>query len=125
MNPDGTLHNVHATPKINEEFNLAMPKFRTEVSQKFTKAESMIPLKCDVHPWMIGWVNVMEHPFFSVTRADGKFEIKNLPAGKYEIEAWHEKLGTQKFTVEVAEGDTKTLDITFSRPEKAEAAATN
>jgi plastocyanin len=123
LNPDGTLHNVHATPKINAEFNLAMPKFRTEVEKTFDKAEFIIPFKCDVHPWMVAWVGVMDNPFFSVTKADGSFEIKDLPAGKYDIEAWHEKLGTQKFTVEVTADEAKVLDITFSHAKKAETAA--
>jgi hypothetical protein len=72
---------------------------------------------------MVAWVGVMDNPFFSVTKADGSFEIKDLPAGKYDIEAWHEKLGTQKFTVEVTADEAKVLDITFSHAKKAETAA--
>jgi len=56
LNPDGTLHNVHSKSKINPEFNLAMPKFRTETTKIFDKAEFMFPVKCDVHPWMGAWI---------------------------------------------------------------------
>jgi plastocyanin len=116
LNPDGTLHNVHAMSKVNPEFNMAMPKFRTEVEKVFDKPEFMFPIKCDVHPWMNAWVAVMPHPYFSVTKADGKFEIKDLPAGTYEIEAWHEKLGPKTAKVTVTDGGTATTDFTFEGP---------
>lgn len=116
LNSDGTLHNVHGLPKVNEEFNLAMPKFRKEITRTLDKPEFMFPLKCDVHPWMGAWVAVMEHPFFSVTKDDGIYTIGNLPAGKYEIDVWHEKLGIQKTSVILDEDETKEVNITFSKP---------
>lgn len=116
LNPDGTLHNVHALSKINPEFNLAMPKFRKETTKTFEKAEFMFPIKCDVHPWMITWGSIMEHPYFNVTQTDGKYTISDLPAGEYEISAWHEKLGTKAMKVVVAEDETKELNFTFSKP---------
>lgn len=117
LNPDGTLHNVHALSKVNPEFNLAMPKFRTETTKIFEKAEPVFAFKCDVHPWMTAWVTVLDHPFFAVTGKDGKFSIANLPAGTYEVEAWHEKLGTQKQTVTVGDADAQ-ASFTFIQPEK-------
>lgn len=120
LNPDGTLHNVHAMSKINQEFNLAMPKFRTETTKVFDKAEFMFAFKCDVHPWMLAWGSVMPHPFFSVTKQDGKFIIGNLQAGTYELEAWHEKLGTQKASVTLADGEAKEISFTFSKPSSGE-----
>lgn len=120
LNPDGTLHNVHAMGKINPEFNLAMPKFRTETTKVFDKPEFMFAFKCDVHPWMLAWGAVMSHPFFSTTKQDGKFTIDNLPAGTYEIEAWHEKLGTQTASVTLADGEAKEISFTFSKPSSGE-----
>ena len=117
LNPDGTLHNIHIFPKINKEFNMAMPQFRKEATTQFDKVESApFPVKCDVHPWMQGWISVMDHPFFYVTQPDGRYKIDNLPAGTYEIEAWHEKLPAQKVTVTVAEGETKEANFTLSKP---------
>ncbi len=116
LNPDGTLHNVHALCKVNAEFNLAMPKFRTEMTKVFDKVETMFPIKCDVHPWMAGWVAVLAHPYFNVSQTNGAFEIANVPAGTYELEAWHEKLGTQKASVTVTADETKEVNFTFSRP---------
>ena len=86
--------------------------------ETFNKVEGMFVIKCDVHPWMKAYIEVMSHPFFDVTGTDGKFEIGDLPAGTYEIEIWHEKLGTQSQSVTVADGDTKTLDFTMSPPSK-------
>jgi len=118
LNPDGTLHNVHALSKANPEFNMAMPQFRKEISKVFDKEEFMFPFKCDVHPWMASWCAVMPHPFFKVTATDGKFTISGLDAGTYEIEAWHEKLGAQTVTVTVGADETKEADFIFTKPAK-------
>jgi plastocyanin len=115
-NSDGLLHNVHALPTVNQEFNLAMPAERTTADHTFDQAEGMFHVKCDVHPWMTSYVGVMKHPFFAVSGADGKFSIANLPAGTYTLEAWHEKLGTQTQQVTVADNGTATANFTFKRP---------
>jgi hypothetical protein len=76
----------------------------------------MVPFECNVHGWMHAWVGVLPHPFFATSGPDGSFSIKNLPAGTYTIEAWHEKLGTQTQSVTVGASETKTADFTFSGP---------
>ena len=116
LNPDGTLHNVHAMCKINPEFNVAMPDFRKEMEVSFDKPEFMFPVRCDVHPWMQAWMAVMPQPFFALTGPDGKFEIKNIPAGTYTIEAWHEKLKSKTATVTVTDDLTQKVDFTLSGP---------
>ena len=116
LNSDGLLHNIHALPKVNKSFNMAMPATRTEAEATFTKEEFMFKVKCDVHPWMGAWVAVMTHPFFDVTAADGKFDIGNLPPGTYEIEAWHEKLKTKTASVTISGDESQTIDFSFSRP---------
>ncbi|MBI4558611.1 MAG: hypothetical protein HY706_13610 [Candidatus Hydrogenedentes bacterium] len=122
LNPDGTLHNIHALPKVNTEFNMAMPKFKTEMTKVFEKEEAVFPFKCDVHPWMNAYCAVLSHPFFAVTGPDGKFKIEGLDAGEYEIEAWHERLGPQTVKVTVAADETKTQDFKFAAPAAAAAA---
>jgi plastocyanin len=116
LNPDGTLHNVHVMCRINPEFNAAMPDFRKDMQVSFDKPEFMFSIRCDVHPWMQAWMAVLSHPFFTVTGTDGKFEIKNIPAGTYVIEAWHEKLGTQSATKTVTDNSTQKINFTFSGP---------
>ena len=118
LNSDGVLHNVHALPKVNGQFNLAMPGTRKEAEHKFEKVEpNAFPVKCDVHPWMTAHVSVFDHPYFAVTQDDGKYKINvDLPAGTYEIEAWHEKLGSKVEKVTVADGETKTVDFKFTAP---------
>jgi len=88
------------------------------LKKKFPNEEVMVKFKCDVHPWMGAWIAVMDHPFFQVTKEDGKFIIENLPAGDYELQAWHEKLGPQNVQVTLAEGEAKEINFTFSRPSK-------
>ena len=115
LNSDGMLHNVHALPSVNAQFNEAMPATRTEAIEKFTKTEGVFTIKCDVHPWMQAFVEVFSHPFFAVTGPDGKFSIPNLPPGTYELTAWHEKLGTRTATVTVGPG-MKPVAFSFAPP---------
>ena len=116
LNSDGILHNVHALPKINPQFNRAMPATLKEANATFEKAEAVFQIKCDVHPWMNAYVGAFTHPFFSVTSTDGKFTISGLDAGTYEITAWHERLGTQTASVTVSGSDTKTQTFKFVLP---------
>ncbi len=112
VSSDATLHNVHAAAKENAAFNLGMSAPGTKYTRTFTKPE-IVPFKCDVHPWMRAWVAVVPHPFFAVTGDDGRYEIRDLPAGTYTVEAWHEKLPAQEFNVTVADGETKSRDVAF------------
>ena len=116
LNNDGVLHNVHALPNVNRPFNMAMPPTRKEATETFGKEEGMFVIKCDVHPWMRSYIGVMSHPFFAVTKPDGKFTIANLPPGTYEVEAWHEKLGTQKASITVGAADSKAVSFKFAPP---------
>jgi plastocyanin len=115
LNSDGILHNVNAAPNVNRRFNIGMPAARTEAEHVFTDAEEMFTIRCDVHPWMAAYVSVLAHPFFSVTGKDGQFEISRLPEGTYEVEVWHERLGTLSETVTLADGETKSVEFTYSR----------
>ena len=114
LNSDGILHNIHTLPKINPSLNRGQPATVKEFSTTFPKPEGMFQVKCDVHPWMSAYIGVFTHPFFAVTRTDGKFTIPNLPAGTYEITAWHERLGTQSASITVAANDTKAQNFKFT-----------
>jgi plastocyanin len=113
INSDPTLHNIHALPKSNQEFNNGQPIQGMKMTHTFTAKEVMVPFKCDVHGWMNAYVGVLDHPYFAVTDKDGKFELKTLPPGTYTIEAWHEKLGTQDQKVTLGQKETKEVNFTF------------
>ena len=113
LNSDPTLHNIHALPKNNQEFNTGQPIQGMKFNHTFTTKEVMLPFKCDVHGWMNAWIGVLDHPYYAVTTTDGTFSLKGLPPGTYTIEAWHEKLGTQTQTVTVGAKETKNVAFTF------------
>ncbi|GIS71080.1 MAG: hypothetical protein CM1200mP10_06570 [Candidatus Neomarinimicrobiota bacterium] len=115
LNSDGTLHNIHALPKVNKEFNKAMPRSKKRMTVQFDKSEAPFKVKCDVHPWMGAFIGVFDHPYFAVTNDDGSYVISGLEPGDYVIEAWHEKLGSQ--TANVTVGDSA-ANFTFKKPEK-------
>jgi len=113
LNSDATLHNVHAIPAANQEFNMGQPLPGIKATRQFSTKEVMVPFKCDVHPWMRAYVGVLDHPYFAVTAADGSFNLKGLPPGTYTIEAWHETLGTQTQTVTIGERETTDVALSF------------
>ena len=112
-NSDPTLHNVHAVPMTNQEFNMGYPIQGMKHSHTFSTREVMVPFKCDVHGWMRAWVGVLDHPYFGVTGADGSFTLKGLPPGTYTVEAWHESLGTQTQTVTIGAKESKDVAFAF------------
>lgn len=113
INSDPTLHNVHAMPKNNTEFNTGQPIQGMKTNHTFTAAEVMVPFKCDVHGWMNAYAGVVPHPFYAVTGNNGTFQLEGVPAGTYTVEAWHEKLGAQTQSVTVGEGGTADVSFTF------------
>lgn len=113
VNSDGVLHNVNARPTKNQGFNIGQPVKDMSTIKTFTTPEVMIPVKCDVHPWMHSFIGVQNHPYAAVTSDDGSFALKNLPPGEYEIEAWHEKFGTAVQKVTVGANETKKIEFTF------------
>ncbi len=116
VNSDPTVHNVHAMAAANQEFNIGQPVQGMKTSRTFASREVMVLLKCDVHPWMNAYVGVLDHPYFAVTGADGRFDLMTLPPGTYTIEAWHEKLGTMTQSVTIGEKETKDVTFTFKAP---------
>jgi carboxypeptidase family protein len=112
-NDDDTLHNIHPRPTVNAEFNIGQPRKGMESTKTFDKKEVMFPVGCDVHPWMRAYISVLDHPFYAVTKEDGTFEIKGLPPGDYEVEAYHEKLKTQTQKVTVKAGEPAKVDFAF------------
>ncbi|MDP9193385.1 MAG: carboxypeptidase regulatory-like domain-containing protein [Acidobacteriota bacterium] len=113
-NSDATLHNVHAMPEINRQFNEGQPVQGMVSTKKFDKAElKPFRIKCDVHGWMKSYMAVLPHPYHSVSQMNGTFSIANLPPGSYTLVAWHEKFGQQEQQVTVAAKEQKQVAFTF------------
>ncbi|HYC59237.1 MAG TPA: carboxypeptidase regulatory-like domain-containing protein [Thermoanaerobaculia bacterium] len=113
-NSDATLHNVHAMPEVNSQFNEGQPVQNMVSTKKFDKAEiKPFRIKCDVHGWMKSYMAVLPHPYHSVSQTNGTFSIANLPPGNYTLVAWHEKYGQQEQQVTVGPKEQKQVAFTF------------
>jgi hypothetical protein len=113
-NDDPVLHNVRAQSKLGQSFNIAQPMQGMKTTKKMKAQEIGIPLKCDVHFWMTGYLHSLAHPFFAMTGEDGAFAIANLPPGTYTFEAWHPALGTRIATATITDGEPAALTFAFS-----------
>ena len=100
-NSDPTMHNVHMMPTVagNDAFDVSQGPNSGPDRRQFHAPELMIPLRCNNHPWMQAYLNVVSNPFFAVSDADGHFTIKGLPPGTYTLVADHEQLGQQTATI--------------------------
>ena len=113
LNPDKVLHNIHTYSKINKPMNRAQPKYQEEAEGEVRETGDH-GSQMRRPRLMAGWIFVAGNPYYSVTGEDGAFSLTDLPAGKYKVEIWHEKLGTQTKEVEVKAGETAKLDIEFA-----------
>jgi len=112
LNSDRLLHNIHSVSKENVPFNRTQPKGRT-IPVVFAKPE-IVRIKCDLHAWMTAWVVVAAHPFYALTDPQGEFVFDNVPAGRYVLGIWHERLGEAKTPVTV-NGGVATVTVELGR----------
>ena len=118
QNNDALMHNVHGVSATGNDFNVSQPKAGMVQTFQMMSEETMLRLRCDVHGWMTAYVGVVSHPYFSVSNADGAFDITGVPAGTYTIRTWHERYGELTQTVRVSVGATTTVDIGYTGNEK-------
>ena len=85
-------HNVRYSGFVNAANNVALPP-NGQLQVKLVPERRPLPLACDIHPWMKGYMMIFDHPFFAVTGADGSFEIQGVPAGTQKLVVWQEKVG--------------------------------
>ncbi|UCE59126.1 MAG: hypothetical protein JSU63_16985 [Phycisphaerales bacterium] len=103
--------------KVNKGQTFKLAKGVQETKTVKLEPEPPFEVRCELHPWMKGYIAVFDHPFFSVTGEEGEYELKGMPPGKYVIEAWHEKFGTLAKEVDVVKGETITHDFVFDLSE--------
>jgi hypothetical protein len=111
---DQTAHNIHPNPNPmtgNIPWNLSQPPGSPPI-EKSWKAPEVIPVQCNIHPWMHGWFVVVKGPY-ATTDGKGTYTIDNVPPGNYTVTAWQEEYGTQTEKVTVAAGQAGTADFTF------------
>ena len=111
-NSDATQHNIHPTPKLNTEWNQTQANGAPPIEKTFGRAEVLIPVKCNQHPWMKSYIGVLKHPFFAVSDASGAYTISGVPPGKYTVVAWREGQQPEEQTMEVT--------VSASAPGKAD-----
>jgi hypothetical protein len=112
LNSDPILHDVHARIGSETLFNVGLPTWR-KVTKRLTRT-GVVNIVCDVlHTWMSAYIVVTASPHFAVTDEKGEFVIEGLPAGTYEMEVWHEKLGRLLRKIEVMENQTSRVDFVF------------
>ena len=118
-NADATMHNIHGYKEGGAKswFNQAQMGGAPPVKKELKKA-GVAAFKCDVHPWMAGYVYTTETGYCAVSAEDGSWALEGLPAGKWTITAWHEIYGEKTAEVTIEEGKEASLDITYSANDK-------
>jgi plastocyanin len=114
FNSDPTTHNIHPVPRVNPEWNQMQARDGMPLEKRFSREETLIPVKCNQHPWMRAYVGVLAHPFFAVSARNGSFKIEGLPQGEYTVVAWHEVLGEQTVKLSIGPMETKSIDLVFT-----------
>lgn len=115
-NGDSIVHSLHPTPNRSSEFSRAIAAGMKDQRLNFDRSEAApFSVKCDLHTWMSAWILVKDHPFTAVTDSSGRFEIRNLPPGDYELRVWHERAGSlnKKFPVTIKAGRISQGDMKF------------
>jgi plastocyanin len=116
INSDPTMHNIHMMPDVvgNQMVDISQPPGHEEDKRTFAKPELMIPVRCNNHPWMQGFVNVTSNPFYAVSDATGHYVIRGVPPGSYTLVADQENMGQKTVTVTVGPKQTVKQDFTYS-----------
>jgi hypothetical protein len=112
-NSDPILHAVHARLGKETLFNVGLPRWR-QVTTSLSRS-GVIKIDCDVlHTWMSAAIVVTASPYHAVTNQHGRFALERVPAGDYEIETWHEKLGSKKHRLVISENAQTAVDIVYT-----------
>jgi plastocyanin len=115
-NSDAMLHNVRGMPQDSRGWNLSLPRQGVQRTITVDRPEVMISVRCDLHPWMQGWLGVVDHPYFGVSGPDGRVTLADVPAGEYVVGIWHERFGTREAKVTVTPQGTAMASVTFTPP---------
>lgn len=115
-NSDATLHNVMANLRTNKSFNEGMSVRGSTIEKVFQNPEFKSDFRCFMHPWMVAYVHVMEHPYYAITGEDGTFTLRGLPPGEYEIASLHESSrfeASARVMVKLGVGETQKIEFSY------------
>jgi plastocyanin len=111
MNSDQTAHNIHPNPTNNPDWNKSQPPGAPPIDVSWAN-EDVIPVKCNIHPWMRGSIVVVRGPY-AVTDDSGSFRLDGIPPGTYTLTVWQETYGAQTQNVTIAAGQPAEVNFTF------------
>ena len=116
VSDDPIFHNTH--PQIEETgatlYNIALPFKGFSFVHSLPPQAGTLKVKCDAHEWMLAWILEFDHPYFTTTDTEGKFDIGDVPPGTYSVVAWHEVMGERTTTVTVSPDKAATVDFFFT-----------
>jgi len=117
VNKDRTMHNIHGFVGDETAFNAGQAMGSPPLYKKAPGEPGIVRVKCDVHPWMVAWLVVTDHPFFATASDDGAFSFE-APVGAQTVEAVHPLLGSKTEKIDVKEGATTAVDFAFTDADK-------
>jgi hypothetical protein len=115
VNDDPVLHNTHGYYGKRTAFNMALPNKGQSIPTELNRAGE-VRVDCDAHGWMLGWIYVVDNPYYAITGADGKFKIGDVPPGNYTLVAWQPYTGAMEIPVTVTASKATELPIELKSP---------
>jgi hypothetical protein len=114
-NRDNTRHHVYS---FSPAKRFELPLYAgSDVDPVRFDTPGVVTLGCNIHDWMIGYIHVLDTPFHGVTDAQGRSRIE-LPAGRYQLRVWHERLAplapALEREIEVVDGDDARQQVSLS-----------
>lgn len=118
VNSDPVLHNIHTYELIGRArrtlFNFAQPNAGMKIAKPIrTRRGQIVRVECDAHNFMLGWIVALKNPYYAIVDAEGGFTITDVPAGTYDVQAWHPFLGIQKSKVTLPSKGEAEVEFTY------------